>query len=349
MNRNQFLKAAAATTASLATGCKTLSLNADKKLALGFDNFSIRACKWQAPRLLEYAAKQKVDTVLFSDLDVYASHEESYLREVRAQADELGIAMQAGTGSICGTASNFNDKHGTDVEHLRLTLRIAHAVGAKVARCYLGSGKDRKSKGGLLPHMDRVVFVCKEVESYARELGVKIAIENHAGDMTGHQLKTLIERAGPDYVGATIDAGNAAFTLEDPIENLRILGPYVLSSGIRDTAVGMTPQGVKAWWRPMGQGHVDWLEYFALWQQLCPHAPVQLEIISQWGKTIPPKSNEKYWQHYQDIRDQDYARFLAWAKTGTPPGEPPEDRFTAEFQLRELEQSLAYCRNELGL
>ena len=32
---------------------------------LGFDNFSIRALGWKAERLIEYAAKQKVDALLF--------------------------------------------------------------------------------------------------------------------------------------------------------------------------------------------------------------------------------------------------------------------------------------------
>ncbi len=36
-----------------------------QRLLLGFDNFSIRALGWKAPRLIEYAAKHKVDALLF--------------------------------------------------------------------------------------------------------------------------------------------------------------------------------------------------------------------------------------------------------------------------------------------
>src|SRR5262249_12286249 len=52
-----------------------------RNLKLGFDNFSIRALGWKAPQLLDYAAKLKVDTVLFSDLDVYENHGDAYLKE----------------------------------------------------------------------------------------------------------------------------------------------------------------------------------------------------------------------------------------------------------------------------
>ena len=41
---------------------------------------------WKAPQLLDYAAKLKVDTVLFSDLDVYESHDEKYLKDIRRKA-----------------------------------------------------------------------------------------------------------------------------------------------------------------------------------------------------------------------------------------------------------------------
>ena len=58
------------------------------KLKLGFDNFSIRALNWKAPQVIDYAAKQKVDALLFSDLDVFENHEEAYLKELKAQADD---------------------------------------------------------------------------------------------------------------------------------------------------------------------------------------------------------------------------------------------------------------------
>jgi 3-oxoisoapionate decarboxylase len=349
MTRKDFFKAGSAAAAATAmTACQTTA-PCTGPISLGFDNFSIRALKWNATQVLEYAGRQKVDTLLLSDLDVYESHDPSYLAEVRAQADELGIVLQAGTGSICGSASNFNKKHGPDIQQLTLTITVAKLLGASVARCYLGSGKDRKGRGGLQPHMDRVVKVCKAVEGYAKDSGVKIAIENHAGDMTGWQLKQLIERAGPDFVGATIDAGNAAFTFEDPVENLRILGPYVLSSGIRDTVVWNSEEGINTWWKAMGAGSVDWASYFRLWRKLCPSAPVQLEIISQWGRTFPSKSNGEFWQHYGDIRDRDYAAFVALAATGSAPETPTKARFTAEFMRQDLEASLLYCRETLGL
>ena len=61
-----------------------LDATAGIKLKLGFDNFSIRAFGWKAPRLIQYAAAQKVDTLLLSDLDVYESLDKDYLEKIQA-------------------------------------------------------------------------------------------------------------------------------------------------------------------------------------------------------------------------------------------------------------------------
>src|SRR5262245_32463702 len=68
----------------------------EKKLRLGFDNFSIRAMGWKAPALLDYAASLKLDSILISDLDAYESLEEEHLKSVRAKAQDLGIQIHAG-------------------------------------------------------------------------------------------------------------------------------------------------------------------------------------------------------------------------------------------------------------
>ena len=105
-NRRQFLASIAAVgVASYTMPLYGLDNAVSKRLKLGFDNFSIRAFGWKAPRLIEYAAAQKVDTLLLSDLDVYESLEKDYLSKIRAQAERAGVELQAGTGSICPTST----------------------------------------------------------------------------------------------------------------------------------------------------------------------------------------------------------------------------------------------------
>ncbi len=355
INRRSFLSTTVAAGAAAAvTPLVHAAKGKQAPLKLGFDNFSIRALGWKAPQLLDYAAAQKVDTVLFSDLDVYESHDAAYLKDIKAQADDLGIEIQAGTGGICPSARNFKDKWGTAEEHLKLTLRVGHALGSSAIRCYQGSSADRHLEGGLPARMADTVKVCKAVESMAKDLGVKIAIENHAGDMQAWQLKELIEEAGPDYVGATIDSGNATWTLEDPLVNLEILAPYVLSSGIRDSMVWESEDGALVQWTAMGEGNVDLKRYAARFAELCPDAPFQLEIISGFAKPFP-YLKESFWSGYEDIRGPELASFIKLAKSGKaidpfrPDPDADRQKATQDYQKAELERSIRYCKETLKL
>ena len=321
---------------------------------LGFDNFSIRGLGWKAEQLIEYASKQKVDALLFSDLDVYESHEKGYLSEIRQESKKQGIALQAGTGGICPTSAKFNDKYGSAEEHLRLLIRVAKAVGSSVARCYLGSSKDRMSEKGIQFHVESTIKALKKVRGPALDAGVKIALENHAGDLHSRELADLIERAGPDFVGATLDTGNATWTLEDPVETFRNLAPYTVCSGIRDSMVWPSDNGVRVQWTAMGEGCVDLKTIFAEWAKRCPDVPVQIETISGFSKEFPFLQS-KFWAPYSAIRADDFSRFVLLSRKGkelksfSPPAGVDRKKAQQEYQLSELERSLKFCREELGL
>ena len=325
-----------------------------RNLKLGFDNFSIRALGWKAPRLLEYAEELGVDTVLFSDLDVYESYDSAYLKDIRQMAADKGIEIQAGTGGICPSSTAWNDRFGTAEEHLALAIRVAREVGSDVVRCYQGRAEDRTTEGGLRARMKDTIDVLRAVRSQALDAGVKIAVENHAGDMQAWQLVELIKEAGSDFVGATLDSGNATWTLEDPLTNLEILGPYTVSTGIRDSMIWTTEEGAMVQWTAMGEGLVDWNVYMDRFEALCPNAPVQLEIISGFARPYKYKTAE-FWPAYKDIRAYEFSGFVDMARRGyaLPPFTPAEgenrESSTQSYQKGELERSIRYCKEVLGL
>ena len=357
-NRRQFLACLAAFGAAYFTkGNCGLGANTNKKLKLGFDNFSIRAFGWKAPQLIEYAAKLKVDTLLMSDLEVYESLEERYLRKIRTQAERAGLEIQAGTGSICPTSSSYDrNKWGKAEDHARLLIRTAKQLGSSVARCYMGTRRDREGDGGIYRHIDEMVKVLKAVKSEAEDSNVKIAVENHAGDMQAWELVNLIQAAGSSYVGATIDPGNAAWTMEDPMVNLELLGPYVVTAGIRDTVVWETENGATCMWANIGEGLTDWPAYVKRFTEFCPRAAFVLEIISyKWAAELPYLKPE-FWSRFPRARAHEFARFVALAKRGkeyrVPAGRPAGQasrKLEQAQQKFDLEESLRYCKEKLGL
>ena len=340
----------------LATGAASLATAAEtnSRLKLGFDNFSIRALGWKAGKLLDYAAKQSVDALLISDLDSYESLETSHLREIAAQAKSLKIELQAGTLSLCPTSTKFSNKRGTAVEHAKLLVRVAHDLGSPVARCVLGFMEDRKTPGGITARMKDLAKVLREVKSYAVDLGVKFAVENHAGDMQSWELAQLIEDVGPDFVGATLDTGNATWTLEDPLTCVEKLAPYVLTSGIRDSMIWKDEQGAVVQWTALGEGCVDFKIIAKRWQELMPEKPFILEIISGFSHSFPYQRAD-FWPGYEAIRAEGLVKFQALSELGKaiPPFKADEganhDKSEQDYQLAELERSIAYCKKTLGM
>jgi sugar phosphate isomerase/epimerase len=329
---------------------------AKRGIKLGLDHFGIRAFNWKASQLIDYAGSQKLDAIFLSELNVLESRDEAYLKGLRAQAEKNGLALYLGMTSICPTSAAFDAKAGTAVEQLTDGIRMAKIVGSPVIRCYLGRQEDRSTHGGIETHIKNTVEVCKAVRAAALAAGIKIAIENHAGDMQAWELAGLVEAAGPDYVGVNIDPGNATWTLEDPVASLETLAPYVACTSIRDSAVWETPTGVVVEWVAMGDGDVDYTRWCDIYAAKVKDVPVFLETFAGLRRPFNYLSDPEFFTVWPKMRAQDLARFLAVAKRGRPREALPAlpqgaERAAAEAarQKDTFERSVAYCRSALGL
>jgi sugar phosphate isomerase/epimerase len=348
-NRRTFIKAVAATGAGLALAGETPAQPAAtpaRKARLGFDNFSVRAMKWNASQLIDYAASLGLDSLFLTDLDVYENFQEGYLRDLKKKASDNGLVIYAGSWSICPTAKSFKSKWGSAGEHLALGIRVAKTLESPAFRCILGMGEDRFTPGGIEARIADTIKVCRGARSQARDAGVKIAIENHAGDMQAWELAALCEEAGKDYVGVTLDTGNATWTMEDPMESLEILAPYVVASALRDSMIWPTPHGATVQWTALGEGVIDYKAFVPRFLELCPAVPVNVEIISGFPHELP-YFRKDFWKVWPKARARDFAKFDALSRLGKeiPRGEPDQP----EYQRSELERSLAYCKETLGL
>jgi sugar phosphate isomerase/epimerase len=352
MNRRKFLNSTMAAAAGLAVGPSLAQENKPAKLniKLGLDNFSVRDLKWKAPALIDYAASLKTDSLFITDLGPFEKTDDAYLQDIRKMAEDKGLQIHLGSWSICPTSKAFRNTWGTAEEHLALGIRMAKALGSPVFRVVLGTNEDRKTEGGIEARIADTVKVLKAKRTQAVDAGVKIAVENHAGDMQSWELVTLIEAAGKDYVGANIDSGNACWTMEDPLENLEILGPYVVTTSLRDSMVWESTNGATVQWTAMGDGIVDFRTYMKRFAELCPGVPVHIETISGFPKEVAYFKKD-FWKVYPKARASDLAKFVALAKKGKaiPPHKSPDSQATQDYEKSEIERSIKYCQNVLGL
>lgn len=322
-------------------------------IRLGFDSYSIRDFRWNNIQLLDYAAGLKLDTIQLG----FDSLDPADLAKVKEHAARVGIAIDAGIGCICPLSSGWNPKVGTPTEYLLNGLRGAKAIGSRSMRCYLGGFGDRAN---LERCMEVTIQALRSVRSEALDLGIRIAVENHSGDMQAREVKMLIEEAGKDFVGSNLDSGNPMWVMEDPLVTLETLGPYVVTTHIRDSAVFEHPRGAAAQWVALGDGSVDFRRFVALFQKLCPKAAIQLEIITGRPSTVLPYLEPEFWKLFPNMPAWEFARFVELAKSGHPyigpmviggPGKQPPviEAALKEQQRTDLERSLEYAKKVLGV
>jgi len=351
MNRRTFVQTVGGAAAAAAASTKPA-----KGIRLGFDTYSVRAFGWKDMQLIDYAAKLKLDTVQLSSLGDFSSLEPDHLKQVRAHADSLGMMLDAGTGCVCPLSKGWKNTGQTPEQYVVQGLKVANLIGAKSMRCYMGSRDDRKSGRPIEEYIETTAKIFRNVRSQAQDLGVKIAIENHAGDMQARETRTLIEEAGKDFVGANLDCGNPIQCIEDPQVTLEILGPYTITTHIRDTIIYEHPRGAAYHWVALGDGVLNWDRFFTTYQKLCPQAAVQLEIITGRPPEVIPYLEQDFWKFYQKTPAYEFARFVALVKSGHPfmgtmimedvTGKKPAEYTAAlkEQQRVDLERSLDFAK-----
>ena len=327
---------------------------------LGLDFFSLRSQGWSAFQLLEFAAEHGAQVANFSEPRFLGSTDPAHLQKVREHADRLSLNLEVGFGSICPTSTRFDPAAGSPREQLLKMLAIARALRSPIVRCYLGSWLDRETETPLAQHIEGAIAACRSVRSEFVDAGVKIAVENHAGDLQALQLKGLIEAAGKDYVGALVDAGNAAWTLEDPLHTLEVLAPLALTTGVRDSRIWADDKGAQVMWVPFGEGNIDIVAWRKRLGELRPDLTFELEIINLRAPRPFPYRDPTFWKHYRDVPAWVFRTFQARAEQGKPytAPQPPMTQeadpqgfagWTARQEREDVAHDLAFCRQRLGL
>jgi sugar phosphate isomerase/epimerase len=266
-------------------------------MKLGFDIYSLnfQLDTRKAPALLDYAHALGLQVVHFSEEKAFEQTDDAYLTRLKARADEMGIDIEMGMGIICPTSRAFKGDKGTAVEQVGRLLHMASVVGSRVLRVVWFVHQDRLGPLPLAQHFEAGLSVLRAVRSRALDFGIHIAIENHAGDLQGREVKMLIETAGPEFVGSCIDPGNAIRAIEDPMVTLERLAPYVVTSHVRDSAIWAVPEGAATLWVAMGDGNVGVDAWVREFQKRCPRANLNLEIITGGAPRVIPYLEAGFW------------------------------------------------------
>lgn len=178
----------------------------------------------------------------------------SYLSEIKGLLDEYNFDRVYAWGHPDGLEGGGNEAAWDDMmKH----MEYAQAIGADVMRVCGSSLMFRF--GDHDRQLDTLTRMFQNAMPEAEARGIKIADENHI-DYNSEEMLRLIHQVNSPNFGINFDTGNFMRVLDDPLEGMKKLAPYVFSTHIKD----LKPQancGVGSWHffacTPTGEGLVD--------------------------------------------------------------------------------------------
>lgn len=341
MDRRTFVlgTAAAAIHASRLTAWQAAAVE------LGSIDGSVGGNQFTPVQFLDYLGSIKLTWAMIS-LPAAVAGDEAAIRQIREHADRLGIKLQLAHGSVCPSSRSFNAKLGTVEEQLTRALKASQIFGASCMRCILGGDPERPQ---IEMHIDNMVKAMRPLRSRIADSGVKLAVENHGGDLQAREMKMMIEAVGRDVMGVCLDSGNPVWMLEDPHMTLEMLVPYAETCHVRDSAVWKTPEGIAVRWVNMGDGNVDidgWIRKFI---QARPGLPIIFENLVSARPRVHAIYDAKFWENWRQMPAWEFSRFLTLADKGTPkPAVPlPAGKTPGQQRIEDLETCVRYTRDLL--
>lgn len=134
------------------------------------------------------------------------SYDEGYLDQIRQAAKDNGIRIAA---LICegDLAAEDESARKKQIEENAKKMRAAAYLGAPVVRFNLGRTGEPEKDGTV--GVERVIEAFRQLLPLARELKVKMTIENHGGvSAKADNILRIIEGTDPNWVGSCLDFKN---------------------------------------------------------------------------------------------------------------------------------------------
>jgi sugar phosphate isomerase/epimerase len=121
-------------------------------------------------------------------------------------------------------------KRKEQIEADKIRMRAAHRLGAPLVRINLGSTGQENADDTL--GVERAIAAFKELLPVAKELKMKMSIENHGGvSKTSVNIIKIIKGTDPKWVGALVDFGN--FPADVRYEEIAAVAPYALTTHVK--------------------------------------------------------------------------------------------------------------------
>ncbi len=269
-----------------------------------------------------------------------------FAKKVRSGREKLGLYLEGSIGV---------PNKAEDVPRFEQEVKNAKEAGAQVLRTVCSGGRRYETYHSMeaFQQLQKNALASLQLaEPVLRKQKMKLAVENHK-DWRAPELEHMLKQLNSEWVGVTLDFGNSISLLEDPMQVIQTLVPYIFSTHVKDMAVEEYADGFLLSEVPLGKGILDLPQIIALCKKHNPNVTFSLEMITRDPLEIPCL-NTDYWPTFAGVPASELARTLRMVrqrknKSGLPRVSQlsPEARLAAEEQ--NILDCLVYSKKVLGL
>jgi 3-oxoisoapionate decarboxylase len=331
-------------------------------MKLGMDSYSSRHSGLDPVGVIGLAAELGLDGVLF-ELSPFNSFRDDDLAAIRRAADERGLYIEMGMGSIFSwhpmaekgkqlLAEAGYDVTVSDAKLVIHHIEIARKLGSPILRLVAGNLFTRDEGHDMAALADQAVAVLREACRAAEDMGLKIAMENHA-DFTVRELASILARVNSPALGFTVDCANLAFDLDEPLRLAGIMAPYALTTHFKNYRIVRTPSGLALENCSLGEGEIDLAAIARLLAEHNPEVNLNIEIHSQFAPFTLDVLEPAFFQRHPSPPGDGLAWYLekAWEKPilQSLPDSIADGEPSWHLEREHLEVSARWAREQLRM
>ncbi len=286
-----------------------------KKLKVGIDNYGLSPLGLTPLQILQWAKDNGAEGVHFSGLIPEEKHkaDPSYLKDLSQFAASHHLYLEWGGGQhIPFDMETWEKKEIFDVN--RKAASEAEILGTRVVRsCSGGLMRWNPASPKLDILLDETASTLRSQREMLQDHNVILAIETHF-EFTTFELLRLFDMCKTEpgeYLGICLDTMNLLTMLEEPVQAVERILPWIVCTHVKDGGVILGSEGLVSFPLEIGKGVVDLRQIIALLKTLPQE--VNLSIEDHGGSFSLPVFDPRFLIGFPDLSRDEFIRLVQLA------------------------------------
>ncbi len=269
-----------------------------------------------------------------------------FAQQLKSEKEKLNMFVEA---------SIALPKSSSDLELFEKNIQSAKEAGIEIARtvCLPTRRYETfKTLDEFKAFKTNSMASLQLVEPILKKYKVKLAVENHK-DWKADELLEIVKGLNSEFIGVTLDFGNNLALMEDPMDVIKTLAPYVFSTHVKDMGLATYEKGFLLSEVPLGKGMIDLKAAVSLCRKYNPKVKFNLEMITRDPLEIPCLE-DSYWSTFENAPKSILNKGMQRVKTNAYPGTLPgvknmDGESKLAFEEKNILDCLTYAKAQLNL